>query len=408
VAGSIRKRPDKGADAFELRVFLGRDANGRVQHRSRLIHGTQRAAERELARLITNQEAAPAIVANDASRPWGPATTINDAITGWKANGWDDLSPSTTRRYDSIWTTHIKNAIGRRKIASLSPYDVEVYFRSLKTAGLSEASVRQARAMLHRACRLARKWSGNELPNPIADTELPAWKVSEQTNDVRAPSIEEVRALLISAKSLGARIYAYMLLIAATGIRRGEACAIRWDDVNFENAVIQVDESIVMVEGGVLVKGPKSKAGIRRLAVDVATIESLRVLRDQCGALADVAELALTDRHFVFATEPPGDTPPYPDSMSHAFARIRDDAGVASDVHLHSLRHFQATALDAVISEAQKQARLGWSTVHMARHYTDVIDEEDRRAAEHMGCLLAGEESDEPHTGQTPSAGTAA
>lgn len=229
----------------------------------------------------------------------------------------------------------------------------------------------------------SRKWSSNELQNPIADTELPTWKVSDQTNDVRAPSIEEVRSLLISAKRLGARIYAYILLIAATGIRRGEACAIRWGDIDFENEVIQIDESIVMVEGGVLVKGPKSKAGIRRLAVDTATIESLRVLRDQCADLADIAEVALTDLHFVFARDPTEDVPPYPDSMSHAFARIRDDAGVASDVHLHSLRHFHATALDPVISEAQKQARLGWSTVHMARHYTDVIEEEDRRGGAH-------------------------
>jgi integrase len=76
--------------------------------------------------------------------------------------------------------------------------------------------------------------------------------------------------------------------------------------------------------------------------------------------------------------------------MSHAFGRIRASAGVPSDVHLHSLRHFQATALDPIISEAQKQTRLGWSTVHMARHYTDGLDAEDRRAADHMGTLLAG------------------
>jgi hypothetical protein len=44
--------------------------------------------------------------------------------------------------------------------------------------------------------------------------------------------------------------------------------------------------------------------------------------------------------------------------------------------------------LDPVISEAQKQARLGWSTVHMARHYTDGVPAEDRRAAEHIGRLL--------------------
>jgi integrase len=61
---------------------------------------------------------------------------------------------------------------------------------------------------------------------------------------------------------------------------------------------------------------------------------------------------------------------------------------VAGDIHLHSLRHFQSTQLDAVLSEAQKQARLGWATVHMARHYTDVVPAEDRRAAEHIGGVL--------------------
>ena len=80
--------------------------------------------------------------------------------------------------------------------------------------------------------------------------------------------------------------------------------------------------------------------------------------------------------------------PPHPDSMTHALTRIRDQADLPSDIHLHSLRHFHATALDPVISEAQKQARLGWSTVHMARHYTDGVPAEDRRAAEHIGRLL--------------------
>jgi integrase len=74
--------------------------------------------------------------------------------------------------------------------------------------------------------------------------------------------------------------------------------------------------------------------------------------------------------------------------MSKAFTRLRAKAGVAQDVHLHSLRHFHATALDSVISERQKQARLGWSTVRMARHYTDAITAEDQRAAEHVGRLL--------------------
>jgi integrase len=98
--------------------------------------------------------------------------------------------------------------------------------------------------------------------------------------------------------------------------------------------------------------------------------------------------MKLSDDAFVFSFEPGGERPPYPDSFSHAMTRLRRKAGVAADVHLHSLRHFHATALDPVISEAQKQSRLGWSTVQMARHYTDGVPEEDRRAAEHVGGLL--------------------
>ena len=96
----------------------------------------------------------------------------------------------------------------------------------------------------------------------------------------------------------------------------------------------------------------------------------------------------MIDSGFVFSADPGGTRPPYPDTLSRAFTKARIAAGLPADLHLHSLRHFQATSLDAVIPERQKQARLGWSTVHMARHYTDSISSEDRRAANHIGNLL--------------------
>ena len=110
-----------------------------------------------------------------------------------------------------------------------------------------------------------------------------------------------------------------------------------------------------------------------------------------------MCETELEDESFVFSFEPGGTTPPYPDVMSHAFASLRDRAKVASDVHLHSLRHFQATVIDSVVSERQKQARLGWATVHMARHYTDAVTEEDQKAAEFVGRLL---DEGRPQVGQ--------
>jgi len=398
MAGSIRKRPDKGPDAFELRVYLGRDPSGRTRHKSKLFHGTKRGAEMELARLVTDQADGPAIIPQE--RAFGPSTTINGAIEGWQQNGWQDLSPSTTRRYASIWSTHIKDSIGRRAISTLGPYDVEIYLRGLKTAGLSEASVRQTRAILHRACRLARKWSGNVLANPASGTEMPDWVLHEQPAAVRSPSTKEVQLLFAASKTFGPRLHGFIAVVASTGMRRGEACALRWNDLDFKARRVTIDESVVAADGGAQVKAPKSRAGIRTVAVDQTTLEALQALRHETEGLARVGDFVTEPGHFVFATELPGVFPPHPDAMSHAFRRIRESAGVPPDVHLHSLRHFHATALDPIISEAQKQSRLGWSTVHMARHYTDGLDEEDRRAADHMGALLASAPVDvEPRVG---------
>lgn len=385
MSGSVRERRP---GVWELRVYAGRDPSGRVRHRHTTFVGSKRAAGAELARLVAEQDRSPVMVADSECRAWGPATTINDAIAGWRDNGWQDLSPTTTRRYESLWKVHIAPGIGRRKIASLGPYDIERWFRSLKAGGLSEASVRQARAMLHRACRLARKWSGNQLPNPVADTELPDWSLEERALDVRSPSAAEVQRLLDAAGRYDTRVAAFIRLVAATGVRRGEACAVRWSDVDWESEIVRFDEAIVATNGGTRVRVPKTRASVRLLAIDSGTLDQLCGLRAERVALADTCATSLGPNAFVFSVAPDGTERPNPDSMSHAFARVRALAGVASDVHLHSLRHFQSTELDAVISEAQKQARLGWATVHMARHYTGTVTEEDRRAAQHMGRLL--------------------
>ncbi|MGH9097579.1 MAG: tyrosine-type recombinase/integrase, partial [Acidimicrobiales bacterium] len=372
---------------WELRVYLGRDSENRVRHLHRRFQGSRRAAERELARLVVEQDAQPASIPVPVLQ-WGPTTTINDAISAWRSNGWADLSPTTAYDYHSAWNLHIKDSIGRRRIAELSPFDVERYFRELKDIGLSSERVRRIRAILHRVCRLARRWSGNVLPNPITDTELPTWGIADTSDDVRSPLLSEVQAILKKAQETDQRLMAFLRLVTATGLRRGEACALRWTDVDTKRRTIRIDKAVVVGAKGIELKAPKTKASIRTIEVDENTLRVLSDLRDCQDVLAAECGVPMDREAFVFSLEPDGAIPPRPDSLSRAFARMRDKAGVATDIHLHSLRHFAATELDAVISESQKQARFGWSTIQMARHYTDAVPEEDRRAAEHMGKLL--------------------
>jgi integrase len=386
--GSLRKRPELGPDAWELRVFLGRDERGRVRHKSRTFRGSKRAAEKELGRLVLAQDSEPAVPVEPETLAWNQTTTVNDAIESWKQNGWADLSPVTVRRYDNVWKVHIEKTIGKRRLATLTPYEVERYFRKLKADGAGRETVRYVRSLLNRACRLARKWSNSTLPNPIAESELPSWGVDELPEPVRAPSAAEVQQLLAKARDFDPRFAACLRVVAATGARRGEVCALRWSNVDWENSTVTIDESIVASRGGAEVKSPKTRASIRVVAIDAGTLHVLEQLRNEQQRLASDSGTTLVPASFVFSAEPGGLVPPHPDAVSHSFTKVRVAAKLPKDLHLHSLRHFQATSLDAVIPERQMQARLGWSTVHMARHYTDVISSEDRKAAEHMGSLL--------------------
>jgi len=76
----------RGRDRWELRVYAGRDRRGRVRHIHRTFHGTKRAAQLELARLVVEQDASPLELDPPSDEPevsaaWDPATTVNDAIT---------------------------------------------------------------------------------------------------------------------------------------------------------------------------------------------------------------------------------------------------------------------------------------------------------------------------------------
>ena len=56
--------------------------------------------------------------------------------------------------------------------------------------------------------------------------------------------------------------------------------------------------------GGAIVKGPKTRASVRRLSIDTGTVEVLAVLQDEQRQLAEMCETTLEHKSFVFSFEP--------------------------------------------------------------------------------------------------------
>jgi integrase len=218
---------------------------------------------------------------------------------------------------------------------------------------------------------------------------------------VTAPSVEAVRSVIEAAEDRDPRLAPLLMLAALTGMRRGELCALRWTDVDFERGELDVSRSLVVVRGGVAEKGTKTHR-FRIVALDVVGIALLQRHRASVNDWAQQAKAAVPEDAYVFSHAVDGSKPFRPDNVTGFFTRVRDSLGF-HDVRLHDLRHFTATQLiGAGVDVRTVAGRLGHSDPSVTlRVYSHALEERDRAAADIMGQVLspAKEDSAQLETG---------
>ena len=92
------------------------------------------------------------------------------------------------------------------------------------------------------------------------------------------------------------RLYPLWWLVALRGLRRAEACGLRWVDVDLDHCCLAVTQQITHVDGQLIIAEPKSRASRRVVALDPATVQ---ILRDQARhQRADAATAAAAGETF--------------------------------------------------------------------------------------------------------------
>ena len=69
-------------------------------------------------------------------------------------------------------------------------------------------------------------------------------------------------------------IYHIILLALATGARRGEILALRWENIHLEKNTITIKENLVDIKGGLTIGTPKTKSSRRVIAVDPQVLKA--------------------------------------------------------------------------------------------------------------------------------------
>jgi integrase len=268
---------------------------------------------------------------------------------------------------------HVEPRIGHRRLDKLTTLDLELLYTDLR-ATLSGKSIAGVHALLHKALSKAVTWNLIRT-NPADAVEL---KRGEQRR-LELPTSEQINA---AVKHANAVIGLSIMLIAGSGIRRGDLLAMRWEDVDLDHGYIDVHRNLQRVNGQLVIVKPKSKSGSRKVTLPVSLVSALKQYRQWQrkerlrSGVRPVEDLVVHDRH---------GQPFKPTTFSAAVKLAGKHAGFL--LGPHTLRHYHATLLlGSGINARALQERLGHANVNTTlmvySHVLKSMEDEAARAAE--------------------------
>lgn len=327
------------------------------RRRSKSFYGaTQREAREKMRDGRTRVEAGAPVV--DAK------TTLEAWIGEWSRTALEhsDRKPATKRAYRTLARVHLAPApFGTRALGAILPTRVEALIGDMRASGLSDSTVRMTFTVLKQVLDVAVR---DKLiaTNPAAAVKRPTVsRRADGRDEARHLTPAEVRLVLDAAA--GTRYAGVFALIAATGMRRGEALAVRWVDVDLDAGTLAVTGTLGRGGGTLERTSPKSARSRRTLALTPGVVAVLRRQRVEQLEAKMRAGSRWSDSGFVFTTEI--GTPIEPRNVLREFVAAVDRAGIDGDgVGLHTLRHSAATAmLDAGVPLHVVSRILGHSSV---------------------------------------------
>ena len=194
---------------------------------------------------------------------------------------------------------------------------------------------------------------------------------------------DELKKFLAAAKDTDLKKYTLFRLLAYSGIRAGECLALTWHDLDYKNNTIAINKTYAKTNNDIKIQTPKTKASIRKVSLDVETIQVLKEWQlNQRKQLLKVGINAMNKQQLIFSNNKNSFIAN--ETVRLAIHQIAKKAGIYP-ITTHGFRHTHATLLFASgMDIKQVQARLGHSNVQTTLNiYTHAIqDKQDKMGDE--------------------------
>ena len=377
--GNIRKRKD---GRWEGRYTAGYDPESGKRIIKNVLGKTQAEVKEKLKAAISESQRL------DVSKA-GTYTVALWVRTWYEVYAEPRIRPNTKAYYTNYIENHIVPGIGNISLDKLTTIQIQRFYNNLqksgrvqrknfpplKDASLSSRVVRGVHTLLHNCLEQAVA-ERLILTNPAQGYKLPQLEKKE----MKILPQEKIGMYLAEAEKRG--LLAAFYLELTTGLRRGEICALQWDDLNFNTGELQVKRQVYRVKGELAVSEPKTKASNRSVILPPPV---LMVLSDYKTEINSV---------WLFPSPLNNDSPRDPAAVRKRLTTILERAD-CKRVRFHDLRHTFATAsLEHGMDIKTLSTIIGHvSTATTLNVYAHVTDEMRKIAAAKIDRGIAKSES---------------
>jgi integrase len=291
------------------------------------------------------------------------------------------VAPTTYDNYKSLADSHIVPSLGRKRVAKLTPAEVDGLISEKLDSGLSSSTVSRIRNVLSQAIDQAVRW-GIVGRNIVTLSRLP--KGVRTTS--RALTPEQAKRFLKAIR--GDRLEGLWVTMLYLGLRPGEVRGLAWDAVDLKGGVLVVKQAAIGSGKNTSIGLVKTATSRRSVNLPAPVIAALRHQKKRQAEERLAAGSSWTDLGLVFPNEvgKPIDS----SNLRRDFAAACDKAGLGH-WHPHELRHSAASLmLEQQVPIEVVSDVLGHSTIRMtADVYGHIRSPQRQLAAEAMTEVLS-------------------
>lgn len=375
---AIKEIKKKNGDVvYRTQIYLGVDRlTGKKVKASVTAKTKKELKKKELQRRLEFEKNGNTVYKNTT------CTFYHELVELWKNSVYGSLQYNTIKTHEWIINNYLLPRFGKMKLDKMTTIQVQDFVndiandKNIKGTGINtyRRVISENKRILSYAVSL-----GVIKYNPAIDVVVPSTKNEQQKT--KWFTDDELKLLLPRIEKLGAgyyRDYASSVLfkfLLATGLRIGEAIALRWDDIDLDNGTVTVNKTL---NGQRDVVPPKTKSGYRTISIDKSTLLMMRLFKARSQQRAGTQDLPIVfwgrdinkPKHTVVERK--------------KLRRMLNELNLERR-SLHAFRHTHATMMvKAGMPPKELQYRMGHSDISITLGiYTHFSEEQEKKSVEY-------------------------